>query len=167
MRNLVKMIGLGVLLLGSLSANATSILWNFNYSGTGVNASGVLTTDSTLSGGAYSITGITGQRNGQAILSLVPAGTFGNLFSDNLLFASGPFLDYAGITFTTSSGAFNLCYAGPGCGASGYQDITNQSLVYTPVTLNVAKVPEPATMALFGVGLMLVGFAARKKIAAR
>lgn len=167
MRNLTKIIGLGVLLLGSLSANATSIFWDFSYSGSGVSASGVLTTDSTLVSGAYAVTNITGQRNGEAILSLVPAGTFGNLFSDNLLFATGSFLDNAGITFTTATGAFNLCYLGSGCGSGGYQDITNQGVIFTPVTLNVTKVPEPATIGLFGVGLLLVGFAARRKIAAR
>lgn len=95
MRHSIKTAVIGLLLLGSMAANAGPISWAFSYTGTGVSASGVLSTND-LSGGTYLINGISGQRNGEAILGLVPAGTIftpgGSLFSDNLLYPVSPFL---------------------------------------------------------------------------
>jgi hypothetical protein len=165
MQKFAKLIGVVAVLFGSMAANATSIFWDFSYTGAGVSANGVLTTDSVLNGGAYLITDISGQRNGETILSLVPAGTFGNLFSDNLLFPNAPFLDNSGVTYLTASGAYNFCYAGSDCGSSGYQDITNQTVIFTPVQLSITKVPESGMLALFSIGLLVGGIATRKKIA--
>jgi hypothetical protein len=167
MRKITKLLSAGVLVLSSMAANATSLLWDFSYAGTGVTASGQLTTDSVLNGGAYLVTGISGQRNGESILALTPAGTVntsgGALFSNNLLYPAPPVLDYAGITFQTLSGYFNLCFAGSGCGSSGYQDINGQTLAFTPVNLTVTQVPEPATLGLMGLGLLGLGLIRRKK----
>ena len=52
-----------------------ALLWNWTYTGGGIAASGTFTTDDAAdSGGYYHITGITGSRNGAAIISLEPAG---------------------------------------------------------------------------------------------
>src|SRR5258706_15953592 len=108
MRKSVKTLCVGFLLLGSMAANAGPLLWNFAYTGTGVSANGILTTDSTLIGGAYQITGLSGQRKGESILGLVPAGTIaapgGWRFSNNLLDAIPPGLGYAGFAFSPSRG---------------------------------------------------------------
>src|SRR5262249_10186848 len=52
-----------------------ALLWDWTYSGAGIAASGTFTTDDAPdSGGYYHITGITGSRNGVAIISLEPTG---------------------------------------------------------------------------------------------
>ena len=170
MKQVTKIVGaVALLMLTSMAANASPLYWNFNYTGSGVTASGLLTTDSTLNGGAYLITDISGQRNGESILALAPAGTVnttgGSLFSDNLLFLNAPYLDTAGVTFQTLSGYYNLCYAGPGCGESGYQDINGQPIIFTPVQLTITAVPEPATLSLLGLGLIGLVALRRKQTA--
>jgi len=63
-----------IVLAAPLSAQA-SLLWNWSYTGAGIAATGTFTTDNAPdSGGYYEIKGITGSRNGVAIISLVPAG---------------------------------------------------------------------------------------------
>src|SRR5262249_20714243 len=71
-----------------------ALLWDWTYSGAGIAASGTFTTDDAPdSGGYYHITGITGSRNGVAIISLEPTGKAipGNAGFpvDNLITASG------------------------------------------------------------------------------
>src|SRR5436309_2068044 len=59
----------------SKQANA-SLIWNWSYSGTGINAAGTfLTVDTPDALGFYLITGITGMRNGETITGLQATGT--------------------------------------------------------------------------------------------
>jgi hypothetical protein len=93
-----------------------SLLWNWTYTGAGIAASGTFTTDDAPdSGGYYHITGITGSRNGVAIISLEPAGMPipGNAGFpvDNLITASG-LLTSHGAGFATADGNYaNPFYA--------------------------------------------------------
>ena len=98
-------IALGLAITGASSSARADLLWDFSYTGTGltgtgaaapaISASGQLTTTDTLVGGAYTITGITGMRNGVAISALLAPGVIqGN---DNLLFPSAPPLTNNGL----------------------------------------------------------------------
>jgi hypothetical protein len=85
-----------------------SRLWNWSYMGAGIAAGGTFTTtDAPDSGGYYKITGITGSRNGVAIISLEPTGQAipGNpgFPVDNLINASGR-LSSHGFGFKTADG---------------------------------------------------------------
>jgi hypothetical protein len=90
---------------------AQAIQWSWTYTGTGIAASGAFTTDDTPdSGGYYHITGITGSRNGVAIIRLEPAGKAipGNAGFpvDNLITAAG-LLTSHGLGFATADGNYS------------------------------------------------------------
>src|SRR2546423_14000768 len=103
---------IAVIAFAVLPANA-SILWDWNYAGSGITASGNLTTLDTPDGaGGYLITAITGTRNAETITGLQPTGTPipGNepFAVDNLVFAgAGPQLTSHGIGFSTSGGNYS------------------------------------------------------------
>jgi hypothetical protein len=93
-----------------------SRLWNWSYTGEGIAASGTFTTDDAPdSGGYYKIIGITGLRNGVAIISLEPDGEAvpGNpgFPVDNLISAGGRLTGH-GFGFKTADGNYaNPFYA--------------------------------------------------------
>jgi hypothetical protein len=98
------------LILSTMQA-ASALTWNWNYSGTGLNASGTLITDNTPDSlGFYLITGITGTRNGETITGLQPTGTPipGNepFLVDNLINLNLPQLTGDGFGYSTSGGNF-------------------------------------------------------------
>jgi hypothetical protein len=71
----LTLIGIAVMTFAAIPANA-SILWDWNYSGSGITASGTFTTgDTPDANGAYLITDITGTRNSETITALQPPGT--------------------------------------------------------------------------------------------
>ena len=88
-------IALGVCMALAVPLPAQALrLWSWSYTGAGIAASGTFTTDDTPDGGGYyKITGITGSRNGVAIIGLQPTGQAipGNpgFPVDNLINASG------------------------------------------------------------------------------
>lgn len=58
----------------SIASPAQAIMWNWSYEAPGVTASGTLTTtNNDTTNGYYTISGITGKRNGYEITGLVPA----------------------------------------------------------------------------------------------
>lgn len=148
------------LLAGPMAANAT--MWTFSYNGTGASANGTLATGSNLGDGSYLITGISGDLNGQPILSLAAPNTISGYVWDNLLFPAGPqFVDTGGFVFQTASGYFNVCSnQAPliaSCGSGGTQEFNMQTGAMTGIDMTVSQVPEPGTFALLGLGLGLIG----------
>jgi hypothetical protein len=95
----------------ALCSSAHAKLWIWSYSGERISASGEFTTTDTSYGGGYTITGITGQRNGVAITGLQPTGTAipGNepYAVDNLLSLSAPQLTGNGFGFSLADGTYS------------------------------------------------------------
>ena len=121
-----------ILFFGSVPAAKANQIFPFFYSipsdsshSMAVSAYGMLTTAG-LSGGAYTVTGISGTWNGYTITGLLPPGSYGN--NDNLLFPAGPHLDDSGISFQVNApgddgnGAVNVYYDS---GSSGYTEYSN------------------------------------------
>ncbi|WP_056666141.1 PEP-CTERM sorting domain-containing protein [Rhizobacter sp. Root1221] len=155
---------MGMLCTGSAQA---ALLWDWGYTGAGVNAWGTLTTsDVANSEGFFEITGITGMRNGDVINSLQPAGTSipGNepFLVDNLIKASGG-LSGDGFGYGTQSGSFaNVFFADwaspPGVvefGTRPSDQTTSElgvSFRFAPSSEVAPSVPEPSSVALAAIG---------------
>lgn len=137
--------------------------WSWSLTGSGVSASGVLTTlgDATS---FEAVTGISGAFNGNAINGLVPLNSDARFIYNNLFAFNGatPAIDGFGLLIDVAVlGHLNLLGSGA-FSNDGYDAIFypgTRATVLGPLTLSaiptVAAVPEPSAMAL-----MLSGFAA-------
>ena len=88
-----------------------ALLWTWSYSREGVFAHGILkTTDEVDGNGFYLITAISGERNGEKITGLQPAGTAipGNepFAVDNLISPDGPQLTGSGFGYALADGTY-------------------------------------------------------------
>ena len=173
---------IAVITFAVLPANA-SILWDWNYAGSGITASGTLTTLDTPDGaGGYLITAITGTRNAETITGLQPTGTAipGNepFAVDNLVFAgAGPQLTSHGFGFSTSGGNYSNPFYADFLPAPGYLEFFSKPPFTNgapgsedselPVQFSAAPVltPEPAIvwrgLGGWGVLALWVGLVAR------
>ena len=157
-----------------------STTWNWNFSGSGIAASGTFTAqDKPNSDGGYLITGITGIRNGVTITGLQKTGTSipGNepYVVDNLVFAGpGPQMTSSGFGFATSDGNFsNPFYAGflP---TPGYLEFFSTPLSTggafehseLPIQFSATRIvtPEPASYGLMISALALAMVRLRSKL---
>ncbi|MEA5549480.1 PEP-CTERM sorting domain-containing protein [Anabaena cylindrica UHCC 0172] len=94
---------------------AAALSWNWNYSSTGVTASGIFITNNTPDNfGFYLITGITGTRNGEKITGLQPAGTpipRNEPFDvDNLISLNNQQLTGNGFGYSTATGSHSSSF---------------------------------------------------------
>ncbi len=137
------------------AARAGPLDFDFSYTGTGISASGVLITDGVLSGGAYTVTGITGARN-----SVTISGLSSFLGADNLLFPSAPYVDSQGITYTAGGVYYNFYESGDG-GVLEISSTSPNAAISLTVTPATTAVPEPWSAALLGAGL--IGFAVLRR----
>ena len=110
----------------------------------------VTTTDASA-GGPFTALSINGERNGIPVTMLSAYAS-----SDQLLYAVSPLVDFSGISFSTAAaGDFNLYSSGGGYyETSSAVDPGGYGLGATPINLTVTAVPEPPSIALFGVGLV-------------
>ena len=149
----------------------SSTLWEWRYSGSGVTASGTLTTvNSPDRSGGYLITGITGTRGKETVTGLQPAGTSipGNqpYIVDNLVYRdSGPQLTVHGLGFSTSSGNYSNIFYADFLPTPGYLEFFStppfggSDHTELPVQFSATpeSVPEPASFALTLIALAIAG----------
>jgi hypothetical protein len=110
--NLVLLAVLSVLLLDGSRQASASLLWDWRYTGSGVIASGTLSTeDKPDPDGFYRIIGITGTVNESAITGLQKTDTAipGNsgFVVDNLIGSTPPLLTTHGFGFSVSNGDYH------------------------------------------------------------
>ncbi|MBE8964695.1 PEP-CTERM sorting domain-containing protein [Nostocales cyanobacterium LEGE 12452] len=115
------------LVFGTMPA-ASALSWNWNYSGTGIAANGIFTTNDTPNDlGFYLITGITGTRNGETITGLQPAGTSmpGNepFDVDNLISLNTQQLTGKGFAYSTSGKNYSSPFFASFLPTPGYLEV--------------------------------------------
>jgi hypothetical protein len=144
-------------------APAIAVTFDFSYFSTntpGLSGSGEFTATS-LGGGEYQLTGITGfgGNNDIAITSLSSYAA-----ADNILFyPTQPFVDFGGISFNTADGdAWNIYWNG----YYGVLDFNTNPVGYpnsVTIDFSVTETPLPAALPLFAGGLAAWGLFARQR----
>jgi len=149
---------LAVSLLTTAPALA-STLWQWEYSGSGINARAAFTTvDSPDANGGYLITGITGTRNGIAITGLQPPGTSipGNepYTVDDLVFLGpGAQLTSSGFGFSMADGNYANPFYADFLPTPGYLEFfstpgSSNTELAVQFSATPVSIPEPATFGL-------------------
>jgi len=175
----------GAFALSAIAAPATAATFTFIAIGINVTAAGTFTTTdgTTLVDGrpAFTITGISGTFNGQAITTLLPAGSdLGGVPSDNLLFETPRFFTFAGVGFRADGYDADLNFYSFEDEADGEAlFVTNINGITeglpplnpgaTPLRFTLERapaVPEPASWAMMIGGFALVGGAMRRRTVA-
>jgi hypothetical protein len=142
--------------------------WSWDYNAAGIAAAGTFTTtDTPGSDGFYTITAITGLRNGVAITGLEPAGSAipgnGPYAVDNLVSIAGPQLTWNGFGYGLADGS----WANPFSDGSTaweylsmppYPEGAGQEVA---VAFSAVPVPEPAPGVLILLGLAGITAASR------
>jgi hypothetical protein len=168
----LSLTGLTAAVLALAASNASAnVVWNFSFSGNNVSGSGQI--DTADYGTAMAVTDVTGT----VFDSDIGTGPFditglsGYAGADNTLYLQAPFVDMGGISFTTIGGGdFNLGLGGGGpyglvlnasdLNAGGWGNGGGVLAGSTDISLDV---PEPSSMALFGIALLALATLRRKR----
>jgi hypothetical protein len=174
----LRAIAIGSLALcGSLAVTEASAntIWQWSYSGTGIDAKGILTASDTAdSNGYYPILSISGKRNGDTISGLYPTGTAipGNepYAIDNLIkVGSSGQLTSEGFGYTLASGAHANPYFADFLFPQVYVEVFTQGSNFSEPTIvfSASQVPEASTAALSILGLAALAAVATGRRASR
>jgi hypothetical protein len=170
------------LVFGTMQA-ASALSWNWNYSGTGIAASGTFTTNDTPNDlGFYLISEITGTRNDETITGLQAAGTPipGNepFDVDNLINLNVQQLTGNGFGYSTSGGNYSSPFFASFLPTPGYLEIFS-ALPFIPgfenlgpedselpisFSATIITVPEPTSiLSLLALSTLSASFALKRK----
>lgn len=147
------------------------VTWHWSYTGAGISATGSLVTaDGADVDGFHQILSISGSRNGDAIVALVPTGTAipGNepYDVDNLIRLSGPGqLSLKGFGYELASGAYANPYYADFLSPPSHAEVFTQGGVLVselPIVFSASPVPEPSSLALVLCGLGAAGLWRRR-----
>ncbi len=150
----------GLLFALSYPAAASTLTYDFSFSGSGITSSGVLTVSDIA--GTYTVTDMTGTYGSGAITGPFSVDAYQS--NDNLIFPSGPYLDFSGISFSVGTKDYNVFYDNGHdfCNSQGYYVNVGQnptsttcgSYVDKKVSFSLTQVltptPEPSSALLTG-----------------
>ncbi|MEH1953544.1 PEP-CTERM sorting domain-containing protein [Nostoc sp.] len=162
---------------------ASALNWNWNYSGTGIEANGTFTTNDTPNNlGFYTISGITGTRNGETITGLQAAGTPipGNepFDVDNFISLDAQQLTGDGFGYSTSGGNYSSPFFASFLPTPGYLEVfsappiipgfenlgSEDSELPISFTATIITVPEPTSiLSLFALSILGASSALKRK----
>ncbi|MEH2105060.1 PEP-CTERM sorting domain-containing protein [Nostoc sp.] len=170
-------------LLFETMQTASALNWNWNYSGTGIEANGTFTTNDTPNNlGFYTISGITGTRNGETITGLQAAGTPipGNepFNVDNFISLDAQQLTGDGFGYSTSGGNYSSPFFASFLPTPGYLEVfsappiipgfenlgSEDSELPISFTATIITVPEPTSiLSLFALSILGAPSALKRK----
>ncbi len=160
-----------ILAAAPLEAEAGTLAFSFETST--MTVSGDLAVSNTPNAiGGYDVTGLTGtlHMNGSnaAAISLVvnpnqPYAFTGAWIYDNVVFASGSWIDNSGLLFTDGAYGYNLYESGLVTYLSSFNPAGDYNPGQVVDALTVSVIPEPATWIMMGLGFAALGAAGRRR----